>query len=457
MRSIVLLLIALFCALSTAPVNADSAKTRAFVNVHVVPMDEETVLRDRSVVIEDGRITAIHEADSWQPDGDMTVIDGGGGYLLPGLAEMHAHVPGEDTPMQLREDILFLYLANGVTLARGMLGEPWHLELREALAAGEMTGPRLVTSGPSLNGNTVDSPEQGARKVREQAEAGYDFIKLHPGLTREQFDAIARTAEEVGIDFAGHVSRDVGIDRALEAGYATIDHLDRYLYGLVTEETQETVEPGFFDYKFAPHADRERIDGLAERTREAGVWNVATESLMENYLLTGMDGIRDRRPEFRYVPDEMVDGWIERIEAVRQSEDYDREAAKTFLSVRRDILRALHEAGAGLLLGSDAPQVFNVPGFSIHHELALMESAGLTPYEVLRTGTVNPARFLDRTSERGTVRPGRQADLILVEDNPLESLAALQEPRGVMIRGQWFPREALESRLEAIAERYQSD
>lgn len=457
MRSIVLLLIALFCALSAAPVNADSAKTRAFVNVHIVPMDEETVLRDRSVVIEDGRITAIHDADSWQPDGDMTVIDGGGGYLLPGLAEMHAHVPGEDTPMQLREDILFLYLANGITLARGMLGEPWHLTLREKLADGEITGPRLVTSGPSLNGNSVDSPEAGARMVREQADAGYDFLKLHPGLSRAEFDAIANAADEAGLSFSGHVSVDVGLDRALEAGYGSIDHLDRYLRPLVPEETIESMDPGFFDYRIAPEANRSAIPDLAERTREAGVWNVPTESLMENYLLAEVDGIRERRPEFRYVPDRMVEGWIERIEAVRQSDDYDREAAKAFMDVRRDIIRALHEAGAGLLLGSDAPQVFNVPGFSIHHELALMESAGLTPYEVLRTGTVNPARFLDRASERGTIRPGRQADLILVDDNPLESLAALQEPRGVMIRGQWFPREALESRLEAIAERYQSD
>lgn len=454
MRSIAIVLLVLICLVFTGPAKAGMPATYAIVDVNVVPMDEERVITDRSVVVADGRIQAIHSASEWEPAGDMTVIDGEGAYLMPGLAEMHAHVPGSDAPMQLRKDILFLYLANGITLTRGMLGEPWHLELREQLTEGEITGPRLITSGPSLNGNSVESPEQGARMVREQAEAGYDFLKLHPGLDRERFDAIVAAADETGMPFAGHVSVAVGLDRALEAGYASIDHLDRYIRPLVDSETIESVDAGFFDYRLAPHADPDGIPALAERTREAGVWNVPTDSLMQNYLLTPVEGVREARPEFRYLPESMVAQWIERIRNVRESENYDREAAEAYMALRRQLIGALHEAGAGLLLGSDAPQVFNVPGFSIHDEMRLMAEAGLSPFEVLQTGTVNPARFFDAEEGWGQVREGMRAELLLVEGNPLADLDNVSKIRGVMTANGWLGREDIEDGLAAIEERY---
>jgi len=423
-------------------------------NVNVIPMNGERVMSNHSVRIENGRIASIQPAGESDIGDGTTVIDGDGGYLIPGLAEMHAHIPGADTPLQSRKDVLFLYLANGVTLTRGMLGAPWHLELREALAKGDWVGPRLITSGPSLNGNTVDSPEQAARKVRQQAETGYDFIKIHPGLSRAEFDALASAADEVGIDFAGHVSRDTGIHRALEAGYATIDHLDRYLTGLVDEQTLASVNPGFFDYKLAPHVESERIDRLARKTREAGVWNVPTQSLMQNVLLTDPEGIRERHPEFRYMPDETVRGWIDRVKRMQNGEDYDRDAAEAYIRVRRDLVAALHDAGAGLLLGSDAPQIFNAPGFSIHHEMALMEEAGLSPYEVLRTATANPARFFDAADDWGRIEQGMRAELVLLDANPLDDLDNLRRPRGVMTPTRWLDREAIDARLEAIAQRH---
>ncbi|MEA5444912.1 amidohydrolase family protein, partial [Gammaproteobacteria bacterium AB-CW1] len=233
MRTFFLAIIALILMALGGPGSAAEHRDIVIDQVHIIPMDEERVLRDRAVRISDGQIIEIRSAGHWQADDGIQLIDGRNGYLMPGLAEMHAHVPGEQAPMQLREDILFLYLSNGVTLARGMLGEPWHLELREGLEEGQFLGPRLITSGPSLNGNSVDSPEAGREMVRDQVEAGYDFLKIHPGLGRAEFDAIAEEANELGMAFAGHVPEDVGIYRALEAGYASIDHLDRYPRALV--------------------------------------------------------------------------------------------------------------------------------------------------------------------------------------------------------------------------------
>lgn len=452
MRNLFLLLLALLIMLFATDTDAYSDQRVLIRNVHVIPMDRERVVHDRDVLIEGGRITAIRPTEDSPPEG-IRVIDGDGGYLMPGLSEMHAHVPGEQTPAQLREDILALYLANGITLARGMLGEPWHLELRDTLKKGEVAGPRLITSGPSLNGNSVDSPEQGARMVRQQAEAGYDFLKLHPGLDRERFDAIAAAADKAGIGFAGHVSADVGIERALEAGYASIDHLDRYIHALTPTDRREQVDAGFFGYRLAPHADRERIPELAARIRDAGVWTVPTETLMHNVLIADPETVQKQRPEFRYLPDDMIDGWVRRAEQMR-GEAYDREAAESFMAVRAELIAALHEAGAGLLLGSDAPQVFNVPGFSLHHEMALMQEAGLTPYQVLRTGTVNPAVFFDSDEEWGQIKEGMRAELVLLAANPLEDLEHARQPEGVFVNGRWYDRDRLDRLLADIEDRY---
>lgn len=451
--------ILLFLIASTMllPSTASGEVDHVFEGVHVIPMGEETVLRDQDVFIQGDRIKRIHPSGEQSLPEGANVIAGRGAYLMPGLAEMHAHVPGEDQALQLRKDILFLYLSNGVTLARGMLGEAWHLDLRDGLSDGEFLGPRLITSGPSLNGNSVESPEQGAQMVRDQAEAGYDFLKIHPGLSRAEFDAIAEAADETGIRFAGHVPEDVGIDRALEAGYASIDHLDRYPRALVDEDTLASVDPGFFDYRLAPHADPDALDTIAERTREAGVWNVPTETLMHNLLLMDPEQAERQRPELRYLPEEMVDSWKQWAANTQGSEDYDREAAEAFVALRKDLIKALHEAEAGLLLGSDAPQVFNVPGFSIHHEIAIMAAAGLSPYEVLRTGTVNPARFFGQEDDFGQVAAGMRAELVLLRGNPLDDLEHLRDPRGVMVHGRWLDQETLARKLREIENRYQRD
>jgi hypothetical protein len=178
-------------------------------------MEKEEVVPNQTVVIKDGKITAI--GNNVKHGNNALIIDGRGKYLIPGLAEMHAHVPPIDdlTPMK---EVLLLFAANGITTIRGMLGHPKHLQLRSMINNGEVLGPRLYTTGPSFNGFAVKTPETGASMVRSQKQAGYDFLKLHPGLTKENFASIASTAKEVGIPFVGHVSFGVGVWRAIDAG-----------------------------------------------------------------------------------------------------------------------------------------------------------------------------------------------------------------------------------------------
>jgi len=424
-------------------------------DVNVVPMDDERVLESQTVIVRNGRIEAIVDASDAEVPADAVLIAGEGRYLVPGLAEMHAHVPPASDARYL-EEVLFLYVANGVTTARGMLGEPAHLELRERIARHDVLGPRLYTSGPSLSAQSVASPEQAARIVREQAEAGYDFVKLHPGLTRAEFDAAVEAAEEAGIALAGHVSEEVGVERALEARQATIDHLDGYAQFLVPEDERGEAPAGFFGIGIADRIDVERIPAAVDATLAAGVYNVPTQTLLEHWAAPSptVDELA-ARPELAYVSPQTRQQWIQSKRQIMQSPDWSAEKASALIDVRRRLVAALHDAAPNLLLlGSDAPQVFNVPGFSLHHELDAIVAAGLTPYEALRTGTVHAAEFFDAEDEFGRIAPGLAADFVLVDGNPLEDVSAMREPAGVMVRGRWLDREALDAGLAEIAARY---
>lgn len=422
-----------------------------FRNVTVVPMDTERVLGAQTVVVRGERIESIGAAGSAQVPNGARVIDGAGRYLMPGLAEMHAHVPSGGDARDT-DEVLFLYVANGVTTARGMLGAPQHLALRERLARQEVLGPRLYTSGPSLNDQSVNGPDEAARLVREQASAGYDFVKVHPGPTRAEYDAAAAAGAASGIALAGHVPAGVGVLRALEARQATIDHLDGYVEALVPESRR--AGGGFFGLGIADAADRSGIPALVAATVSAGVWNVPTQTLIEHWPAPSptLDELL-ARPEMAYVSPTTREQWAQAKRQLTGAPGYDANRARELVALRREIVKALHDGGAGLLLGSDAPQVFNVPGFSLHHELESIVAAGLTPYEALRTGTANPAVFFEAADEFGTVREGLAADLLLVGGNPLD-VAALAELDGVMVRGRWLDRVALDAGLAEIAERH---
>ncbi len=422
----------LLVCLSAAPA---SAETTAIVNVNVIPMSADLVLAQQTVVISGDRITAIGDVgDVAVPEG-ATVIDGTDRFLMPGLTEMHAHVTGTgDRDVQR---LFSLFLANGVTTIRGMLGRRSHLELREDILAGRVTGPRLITSGPSLNGSSVDGPADGAEQVRKQHAAGYDFIKIHPGLSAPEFNAIADEANRLGMPFAGHVPVSVGVSGALAKGIATIDHLDGYMAALLPAN----VDPsggygGFFDVMLADEIDRGGIGALVDRTVAAGVANVPTQTLFE--FRVSADAATDiaNRPEMQYVAESTIEQWIRAKQDLTRERGFSAAVAATAISVRRELIRELHAAGGLVLLGSDAPQVFNVPGFSLHRELELMVASGLSPFEALRTGTSAPADFFGL--DAGTVEPGRIADLVLLDANPLADIANSRRVHGVFVRGQWL-------------------
>lgn len=436
----------------------------AFVDVTVVPMNRDSALERQTVVVRNGMIAEMGPAARVRAPSDpgTLVIDGRGKYLVPGLAEMHAHVPGGNAPAQVVRDIMFLYVANGVTTIRGMLGAPSQLDLREQLARGEIVGPTLFVGAPSLNGQSASTPEAAARLVREHKSAGYDFLKLHPGLTRQAYDAIVATAREVGITFAGHVSAGVGLERTLEARQSTIDHLDGYLEASLPEPMRGRSMSGQLPFgEWVPAVDPARVRYWAGRTRDAGTWNVPTAFLWESFYSAESPEEAAQRPEMRYASPQMVSGWMRQKRNMTESQqaqgvrtaDIDR-----FLELRRLALRSLADSGALLLMGTDSPQMFNVPGFALHREVRVMQEAGLTPFQILESGTRNVAQYVERDlgldGRFGVVAPGNRADLVLLDADPLSNVSNMARRSGVMVRGRWFPAAELEQGLEEMARRY---
>lgn len=406
----------------------------AFVDVAVLPMDSNRVLEHHTVVVRDGRIVAVGPAARVRvPDG-ATRVDGRGKFLMPGFTEMHGHLPNQAAANAIPgivETVLFLYVANGVTGVRGMQGNRDHLELRDRIARGEVLGPRLWVPGPALTGTIAPNPAEGRRLVEQQKAYGADHLKIHENLSRETYDTIVAAAKQIGLDFAGHVPNAVGVRHALESGQKSIEHLDNY-----------ADEIGGDDAKRAE---------LARATRAAGAWTVPTLALWEVFM--GGESVDElaARPELRYAPAQWVAAWRQEVGNRRQNNPADGGAA---VAERRRILKALHDAGADIAFGTDSPQLFSVPGFSIHREMQSMLAAGLTPFEILASGTRNVGRYYGRETEFGTVAAGRRADLVLLDRNPLADLANFSRRAGVMVHGRWLPESEIQARLSQIATQF---
>jgi len=418
-----------------------------FTSVNVIPMDKEQVLENQIVVVKDGKIISMGSNAKY--DKDALVINAKGKYLTPGWSEMHAHVPPIDD-IQPMKDVMVLYLANGITTIRGMLGHPKHLELRSKIRSGEILGPNFYTTGPSFNGQSVQTPERGIEMVKEQKAAGYDYMKMHPGLTKETFPAIVKTAHELGMPFVGHVSFQVGVWRAIEAGYSSIDHMDGFI-DAITPGADALAEQhiGLFGAWIGYRADLSKAPKLINALRDNHIAVVPTMALGERWQSPLPAEEYTKAPEMKYMKPEEIKNWVNAKNSYLSNPLFTKEHAAKYLEVRRKLIYECNKNGVQVLLGSDGPQVFNVPGFSIHHEMKYLVDAGLTPYETLKTGTVNVANYLGK-SDSGTIKAGNVSDLVLLNGNPLKDINQTKNIEGVMIGKQWLSKEYIQKELKKL-------
>ena len=444
---------------------ASAQNSTAFVDVTVIPMDRDGELRNQTVVVDGDRITAIGPTRTTAVPAGATRIDGRGKFLMPGLAEMHAHVVGGQNPNHeaINRDILFLYIANGITSIRAMLGQPNQLPLRQQILAGQVLGPTMYVSAPSLNGNSAPNPDTAVKLVRAHKAAGYDFLKIHPGLSRETYDAIARTATEVGFTWAGHVPAAVGLSHAIASKQSTVDHLDGMLEMATPEAVQARLLQGGMPLpELLDAVDASRFPAIARQMKSADVWSVPTMLLWENAF--GQADTPEQlaaRPEMKYAPRQQVAAYVNAKRNSlqgQQAQGVTPQVSAKYMALRRQALKAIADADAPLLMGTDSPQIFMVPGFAMHRELGIVAEAGLTPFQIYASGSRNVAKYvaehLKQDGRFGTVRAGNRADLVLLDANPLQGVENLTRRAGVMVRGRWVSREEIERGLAELAARY---
>jgi hypothetical protein len=420
-----------------------SKQTFAFINVSVLPLDKEILLSNQTVIIKNGRIAAIGPAEKSQIPKDAIRIDGQNKFLLPGLSDMHVHLPYNPDDINDTPAFLKLFVANGVTTVLNLLGVPAHVALRERIATGEELGPIVYTSGFYVNEPFVRTPEEVEAEVTKQKRAGYDVIKIHGNLTRESYHRLFEVSRREGIRVIGHAPRNLGYEPMLEERQDAVAHAEEYIVAYF----------GFGRRCCTAEEIGPMVRYISEATSKAGTWVVPTLTIFKGIApqIKDLDSVL-KRPEMKYVPHGIAAEWQPGKNRYQKNKPEEIPTLEGVYGLQEYLVNGFKKAGVRLLAGSDTPVTAAViPGFSLHEELANLVAAGLTPYEALRTATYNPADFLGALDEFGTVTVGRRADLLLIDQNPLQSVKAVSEISGVMIRGRWLPRKELKKMLDGLA------
>jgi imidazolonepropionase-like amidohydrolase len=395
---------------------AQAQSTVAFVDVNVVTMRDERVLSHRTVLVRDGRIAAMGPADSVAVPDDAVRIPGGGAYLMPGLADMHAH--------PVDPIIHPVYLSYGVTTVQYLNADDevlgWMTE--------EGSAPRIEACAGPVTG--VHTAEEARRTVAAHAAAGFRCIKIYDDISAEAYTALVDEARSRGMRALGHIPRNLGWRDMLEARPAAVAHAEEFLYSPIESQAD--------------------VDSIVAGMRDGGIALITT--------LTNYDQISRQRvdldallaADLRTVPAVERRTWAAgRNRYLRMTGPIPTQ--RRLLGFQRTLVRRMAEAGVAVLLGTDTGNNFVLPGASVHDELAQLVRAGLSPYQALRAATVAPAAFLGAPEGEGTVAVGVPADLLLVLGNPLDDVANAALIAGVMCAGRWLPADSLQALRAGVA------
>lgn len=440
------------------PPPATAKATAAFVDVTVLPMDSDKELEHQTVLVDGTKITAVGPTASTPVPAGAKTIDGKGKWLVPGLIDMHVHFNDESYGT--------LFVANGVTTVRNMWGNEDTLGWRAKARANDASyfGPSIYTAGAIVDGDpprwpgshVVHDAKEAEAEVAAQAKAGYDFIKVYDGLTLPAYDAIAAAAKQSNLRFAGHIPKAAGLVHAIELGQASIEHLTGF-FGVLQDGKGPAAGGGVLrdmDPQVVAHLDATKLPALAKQLADAKIANVPTLVVLQRFAaLDHPDELR-ARAENKYVPAPLLASWDPKQDFRTKSMTPAMfEAMRTGNQFRMKIVKALLDANAPILVGTDTPNPFIVPGFSIHEELQLLTTAGLSPYQALRGATSAAADWLHDTSA-GRIEAGARADLVLLDADPLKDISATTKRAGVMVRGAWYTQQQLQAKLDELVAGY---
>ncbi|WP_152286616.1 M61 family metallopeptidase [Flavicella marina] len=428
-----------------------------FEHVNVIPMTENKVLKDQNVVVIDGKIISISPSTNAIAYKATTSIDGTGKYLIPGLSEMHYHWRDTKSPI---ENEFKLLLANGITTARNMAeyGGQDHVSIREKTKNGGILGPNYFTTGPYLSYDELKTFDAIERIVKEHQQKEYDFLKIGDGvdIPKENYLKLLDEAFKHNVTVIGHGQHNLPLEYSLRM--KSIEHVEEFIYIFQEGNVYENVD-NFENSKILIH-DKKYLNNAAKQIKESGIYVAPTLVIFE-MILQYFDDQKfealQKHPESNYLTRGEYQKYLTEKNHYRvqlkdiQIVGIDSDIFfQNFYDWMKKFTKILNEHEVPLLTGSDTFGMV-VPGFSIHKEFEYLQDSGLTPYEILKASTVNAARYLNTISMEGTITTGKNANLVLLNHNPLKDIKNTKSIEGVMLKGTYFNRSELDVFLKEVA------
>lgn len=414
-------------------------------HIAVIDVTKGKTLYNMTIGITDTVITAVGSYGEITIPRNAKVINCRGKFILPGLWDMHVHL-GNATSTALP-----VFIANGITGVRDMGTKSFDSirQWRNQIRSGQLTGPRIISSGPILNGGNklpdfqiaVNTAQEATHLVDSLAGIGVDFIKVHGGLTRETYYAIAGEAAKRHIPFAGHIpisNTSVGVtgEEAAEVGQRSLEHMLGIPFARDTIQAYQHMYP-----------TKESLNHLFAVLLKNGTYVTPTLSVYQipaDYRAISVKQaslLKYIAPELKSFWDSQIGDWSKR----------DKTFLNWLLKARMNMIPALRDAGIPLLAGTDTGFPFVLPGFGLHEELRYLVDAGLRPIEALRTATINPATFLGEQERLGSIEKGKLADLVILSKNPALNIQNLRSIEAVIVNGKLYDQSSLTANLGQVA------
>jgi len=411
-------------------------------NVNVVDIKSGEILKNKTIAIDSNRITAIYDKEIFGSDSTI-VIDGKGKYLIPGLWDMHTHYKLGHVYLDP------LLIANGITGIREMWDDtPEFVKIPQKTQPEGLVSPDVYLSGDIIDGNppnfqgslVVTTPEEAVDAVQKQIDKKVDFIKVYSNLTEECFLAIAKEAKKMNIPFAGHIPNRVSIYTAIEAGMASSEHLYGFLNACSSVDTSNEALISTFS--------ESRFDSLCTILAKSSMWICPT--LTVNRSMSSLNDsifINDNR--IVYLPGFVLEAWNQMLSLYTKIEiDNFANSQRVRYLFELSLIGKMNEKGVKFIAGTDFPNPYVFPGFSLHDELSLMVKGGMPSLDALRSATINPAIFMNKKTDFGSIEVGKLASLVLLNKNPLENIENTKTIETVIVRGKVYSRKALDLLLE---------
>lgn len=426
------LILLFFSSLCVAQKNSNIT---VITNVNVLSMESERILNSYTIMIKGNKIFKI--SPNINIPKEATIIDGTGKYVIPGLIDMHVHIDSTN---------LIHYIANGITTIRNLNGDESHLKLRKQIIQGDVLGPRIFTTGPLITTpetrwkiKAVPQSEEDARKlVREQKQDGFDFIKVYDGISNVVYKAIIDEANNQKIPVVGHIPKEVNLAEVVN-GLKSIEHMEQIVYS-------------FFGFQY----DKTKIPNLINLFKNKNIYVCPTLAVQEIFMLNSKGEFAKMldNDEMIYVDKDIMDWW-KYFSNPNNSNNHGGYISRSqeFYQFQLLLTYELFKAGVPLIAGTDSPNPGMVHGFSLHEELRNLVKAGLSPFEALKTATINASNFLGKGNQFGTIKEGMVADLVLLNENPFKDINNVKKQYGIFVNGRWYTKNKLEKLLNEKSKR----